>query len=162
MQDKNSDVPRIPNFDFTPIHTPVSTLDDLKTASFKLKQISSIIEQSVHKTKTNNMLRNHESAIIYVSIVSIILIVYLIIKCALKLRRKCRISIDYCTRLLMYGNDDNGIDNRTYDSVPQDLPSIRYVPPERIVIPQTSTPVTNPLPPTPTSPRRSTRLRERL
>lgn len=47
LQNGNIDEMGIPSFDFTPLHSPISNLDELKTASFKLGQISSLVDEAV-------------------------------------------------------------------------------------------------------------------
>lgn len=166
FENGNPNEPKIATFDFTPLHTPISNLDELKTASFKLDQLSSMIDQTTHKEKTKDTLKFHENLITCIIVVFNILIVYYIYKCINRFKRTITSSCACCTRFMI-----NSVDNETdielrdrelYESIsqgpstsPPSIPS--HAQTSSVILPIRNQPII-----IPSSPRRSARLKDKL
>lgn len=164
LDDNKPDEPRIPKLDFIPLHTPISNLDDLKTASFKLDQISDMVDQSFHKSNTSYKLQIHDIIISFISVIFIILIFYCTVRCIYKSKRRCN-PINCCTRLMISHNtpsNETALELREshYETIPtpdNGTPSeVHSNPPNQDPLTPSAPPITS------TATRRSARLRERL
>lgn len=167
MLEKYSELPLI---EITPINVP-KNLNDLKTASYKLKQIEDIAEQLSHKNNINYKVRFHDIVMSIFGLLMLIFSIYFMYKFILYYKRNE--PLQCCTRIMCKTSPSNSeIDvelhntqNTAYQGILQCTNQIPR-PPLAETIPLQSLPC-NPsapsLPPTPTSPRRrSSRLKDRL
>lgn len=139
----------IPSFNFIPLHSPISNLDELKTASYKLEQISQLADQLSKKTLAYDKLESHDTLLFVIIVISMLMMIYYTFKLCNYCKRK---RSNFCTRLMLTQSDNQvnvELRNTTYASLPN-IPTV----PNTVT---SSTPLH-----TPPSTRRSARLRERL
>lgn len=162
ITDSQQDEHPIPSLQFIPLNNPISNLDDLKTASFKLNQISLMADQINHKTQIKEKIQFYDIFIKCISIVSVIIITYYIVKLVYKCKRKS-VIFEYCTKLAIKQSSDSindTVDIEMENRIHQSLPNLRT--PLSPAPSHSRLPITPSAPPHPTPNRRSARLRDKL
>lgn len=122
---KIDNTPILSPLDFQPINSQINDLNDLKTASIKLDQISKLADDITHKTKLTRKLGTYDIVLTLVCIFVIILLTYYFCKCFNSCRSTVCRPFESCTTLMLRHSEASStqnvnveLRNRNYSSLP--------------------------------------------
>lgn len=95
--------PSIPSFNFIPLHSPISNLDELKTASYKLEQISQLADQLSKKSIAYDKLESHDTLLFVIIVIFVFMIIYYVLKMYNFCKRQ---RSNFCTTFMLTQSDN--------------------------------------------------------